>query len=232
MKSAIVTGASSGIGKACAKRLLDLGFKVYGIARDFEKCEIDSSDFYPITCDLTDTKSIENLKEHIESDALHVLIHAAGVGYFAPHEDLSLSQIEEIITLNLTAPLMLSKLFLKPLKQNSGYLFTIASISGIQPALMGAAYGASKAGLRHFATSLFKEARKSGLKVININPDITDTPFFDDLHFYPSNDPLCAIAPSDIADIIEDVLDKRSGTVLTEVTVEPQKFQLEKKKRP
>lgn len=231
MKSAIVTGASSGIGLACAKRLVQLGYSVYGVARDFTKCGFEDANFLPLLCDLTDTKALESLEAHIDKKELHLLIHAAGTGYFAPHEELSTKQIIEMTALNLTAPLLLSKLFLRDLKQNSGYIFNVNSISGIQPAIYGAAYGASKAGLRHFGTSLFKEARKSGLKVININPDITNTAFFDDLHFKPSTDPQTYIEPSDIADIIENVLGLRRNTVISDITVEPQKFQIIKKKK-
>jgi short-subunit dehydrogenase len=226
MKSAIVTGASSGIGKACCKKLLNLQYRVYGLARDFDKCEISNENFIKIEIDLTDTKEIKRLKDHNPT----ILINCAGVGYFAPHEELAYQQIAHMIALNLTAPMLISKHFLRELKQNSGYIFNINSISGIQPALFGAAYGASKAGLRHFGISLFKEARKSGLKVININPDITNTPFFDDLHFKPSIDPLTYIEPDDIADIVENVLNQRSGTLMTDITVEPQKFQIDKRK--
>ncbi len=136
-----------------------------------------------------------------------------------------------MINLNLTAPLLLSRYFLRDLKKNSGYIFNINSISGVEPAPFGAVYGATKAGLKHFSTSLFKEARKSGLKVININPDITKTPFFDNLHFKESNNPLSYIAPQDIAQIIEDILSLREGTVITDITIQPQKFQIQKKKK-
>ena len=226
MKNAIVTGASSGIGKACCKKLLEIGYRVYGLARDFDKCEISHDSFIKIEIDLTNTDEIKKLQNHNPS----ILINCAGIGYFAPHEELAYEQIAHMIALNLTAPMLISKHFLRELKQNSGYIFNINSISGIQPALFGAAYGASKAGLRHFGISLFKEARKSGLKVININPDITNTPFFDDLHFMPTVDPMTYIEPSDIADIVENVLKQRKGTLMTDITVEPQKFQINKKK--
>ncbi|HIP60112.1 MAG TPA: SDR family oxidoreductase [Campylobacterales bacterium] len=223
MKNAVVTGASSGIGKACAKKLLELGYKVYGLSRT---CNIIDKNFIHVEIDLTDTKQIQKL----ENTNPHVLINCAGVGYFAPHEELSFEQIQEMIALNLTAPMLVTKLFLRALKQQGGYIFNINSISGIQPALFGATYGASKAGLRHFGTSLFKEARKSGLKVININPDITNTPFFDSLNFKPTQDSQTYIDPKDIADIIENVLNQREGTVMTDITIEPQKFQISKKK--
>ncbi len=225
MKSAVVTGASSGIGLACVKKLLEMDYMVYGISRDFSKCNLENEKFQEIVLDLENANEIKKLK--IKNISL--LINSAGVGYFAPHEELSFDKIEQMIAVNLTAPLLLSKLFLKDLKLNCGYIFNINSISGIQPALFGATYGASKAGLKHFGTSVFKEARKSGLKVININPDITNTPFFDNLHFEPTNDPLTYIEPSDIADVIESVLNLREGTVMSDITIEPQKFQIRKK---
>jgi short-subunit dehydrogenase len=224
MKSALVTGASSGIGEAIALLLLDMDYEVYAMARDFKKSSINHKNYKKIEIDLTKDECFPKIKN------LHILVNSAGVGYFAPHEELSNKHIKEIIELNLTAPMLLCKFYLRELKNTKGYIFNINSISGIQPAIFGATYGASKAGLNHFSTSLFKEARKSGLKVININPDITDTPFFNTLNFKPTEDPLTYIEPSDIADIVEDVLSKREGTIMTDITVQPQKFQITKKK--
>ena len=223
-KIALITGASSGIGKACVKKLLSLDYEVYGMAREFERCEIKDAHFKPIMIDLTKEKAYPKI------DNLSILIHSAGIGHFAPHEELSTKQIEEMIALNLTAPLLLTRHYLRALKKSEGFIFNINSISGIEPALFGAAYGATKAGLSHFGTSLFKEARKSGLKVININPDITKTPFFDNLHFQESEDALAYIEPEDIAETIEDVINKRKGTVITDITIQPQKFQIKRKK--
>ncbi len=229
MKNAIVTGASSGIGLACATRLLQMGYKVIGVSRDFSKCDCDHHNFVHLTCDLTQKEQLLTLQHKIDKENTFILINAAGVGHFAPHEELRVEQIEEIISLNLTAPLILSKLFLRPLKENSGYIFNISSISAQQPAIFGAAYGASKAGLQHFGLSLFKEARKSGLKVINIAPDITNTNFFDDLHFHPTEDPRSFIEPEDIAQIIANTLTMRPSTVITNITLEPQMFKLDKR---
>jgi short-subunit dehydrogenase len=231
MKIAIITGASSGIGLECAKKLNILNFKVFGIARDFSKCNYSHKNFIPIATDLTETKEINSLEEKLKKESISVLINSAGVGYFAPHEELSIEQIQKIISTNLTAPLLLSKIFLRSLKKSNGYIFNINSISGVEPALFGAAYGASKAGLIHFGTSLFKEARKSGLKVVNINPDITNTPFFEKLHFKPSLDANSFIDPRDIANVIESVLKQRDGTVITDIKIQPQLFKIEKKKR-
>ncbi len=222
---ALVTGASSGIGQACVKKLLDLDYHVYGMARDFKKCKITHPHFTPIMIDL------EKERTYPKIEKLSLLIHAAGIGHFAPHEELSIAQIEQMIQLNLTAPLLLSRHYLRSLKKEEGMIVNIASISGQEPALFGATYGASKAGLIHFGTSLFKEARKSGLRVVNISPDITKTAFFDDLHFQESEDPLSYIEPEDIAQTLQELLSMRKGTVITDITIQPQKFKIQKKKK-
>jgi short-subunit dehydrogenase len=224
MKSALVTGASSGIGEAIALSLLDLNYQVYGVARDFSRSKIEDKNFIQVKLDLCKDDNFPKIEN------LHILVNSAGVGHFAPHEEISSKAIRQMIDLNLTAPLLLSKHYLRELKKQKGYIININSISGIQPSIFGAAYSATKAGLNHFGKSLFREARKSGLKVININPDITKTPFFDDLNFKYSDNPLSFIEPNDIALIIKDILSLRDGTVITDITIQPQQFQIEKKK--
>jgi len=231
LKSAIVTGCSSGIGLSCAKKLLSMDYKVIGISKTVDDKTIKEKNFTPYICDLSNMKELEKLEKEIGKTEIHTLVNAAGVGYFAPHEELSLKKIEKMIFLNLSSVLILTKIFLRTLKKNGGYIFNISSICAKEPAVFGAAYAASKAGVSHFSASLFKEARKSSLKVINIAPDITDTAFFDDLHFKPTSDPLSYIDPNDIADIIKHVLTSREGTVMTDITLQPQLFKLQKIKR-
>ncbi len=229
MKRALVTGGSSGIGKAICKKLLHMGYEVLAVARDFDKCDIKDDLFVKIECDLSDRKSTRTFLEQYKKEDISLLVNSAGYGRFAPHEEISYKDIEDMIYLNLTSALLITKTFLRTLKKNRGYLFNICSISGIKTAPFGAVYGATKAGLRHFGKSLFDEARKSGLKVININPDITNTPFFKDLHFTPTEDPLSYIDPNAIADMIEDIVRKKESMVVTDITIEPQIFKINKK---
>ena len=231
MKKALVSGASSGIGKEISKKLLLLGYEVVGIGRDFAKCDINDNNFYPLVCDLKNKKELHSFLQKYKKEDLSILVNCAGFGRFAPHEELSINDIEDMIQVNLTAPLLLTKTFLRSLKKNRGHIFNICSISGIKQAPFGAVYGATKAGLRHFGSSLFAEARKSGIKVININPDITNTPFFDKLNFKATNDPLSFIDPVCISNIIEEVLNKKEGTVITDITIEPQLFKIDKRQR-
>lgn len=227
---AVVTGTSSGIGAAITDTLLENGWAVCGISR--RPVTRDSAYYWHYTADLTDTKQIEQtvatIRERHLSGGIQALINNAGVGHFAPHEELSLSQLQELTTVNLLAPLTLSKLLLRDLKQSKGSIINISSFSAHENSSFGAAYAATKAGLRHFGYSLFEECRKSGLKVVTVSPDITRTPFYDSLSFAPEEDENAAITPACVAHVVMDVLNQRAGTVTTEVVLRPQRVLLKK----
>jgi short-subunit dehydrogenase len=227
MKSAIVTGASSGIGLEISKSLISSGFKVFGVARDFKKVSFKDDNFITYNIDLTKKSDIIKLHKSLQRESIDILVNSAGVATFALHKDIPLEDIDSMLNLNLKAPLYLTKLFLQTLIKNRGYIFNINSISGSKPATHGCVYGATKAGLKHFGTSLFAEMRKSGIKVVNIEPDITKTPWFDDKNFSYYNDPQNYIEPSDIAKVILDLIDLRDGTVITDIVIQPQKFRLD-----
>jgi len=226
-KIALLSGSSSGIGNAIKNRLLNLGYKVYGLSRSPQE---KSEHFYPLECDITDTNKLESLiKEVLKNEELDLLINAAGIGKFEPHEELSPSQIKNIIDTNLTAPIILSSLCLRSLKKNQGKIINISSIEALKASKFSATYSASKAGLHHFGKSLFEEVRRSGVNIISIHPDLTQTPFFDELHFEPKADEGMHLKPDDIAQSIEDILKMRKGVSITEVTLRPQYFGIQKK---
>lgn len=89
MKSAVVTGATSGIGLAITNKLVDMGYTVYGIGREFEKVASSNDKFKKIVCDLTKIFDIEKIVKEIKKEAeIELLINCAGVGYFGPHEEI------------------------------------------------------------------------------------------------------------------------------------------------
>jgi short-subunit dehydrogenase len=233
---AVVTGTSSGIGAAITDTLLVNGWAVCGISR--RAVTHDSAHYTHFTADLTNTNQIEQtvaaILERYPSDSssetggIRALVNNAGVGHFAPHEELSVTQLEELTKVNLLAPLALSRLLLRDLKQSKGSIINISSFSAHESSSFGAAYAATKAGLRHFGNSLFEECRKSGLKVVTISPDITRTPFYDSLSFAPEDDENAAITPQCVAQVVIDVLNQRAGTVTTEVVLRPQRILLKK----
>lgn len=236
MNSAIVTGASSGIGLSITKVLLNLNYKVYGFGRDFSKCDnlisniSTQENFIPISCDLMNTSLLcEKIKEISKNESIKILVNNAGTGYFGPHEELSPKKIHEMVTVNLEVPLMLTQLLLRQLKKTKGYIINISSIEAKKSSVYGCAYGATKAGLTHFSESLFDETRKYGVKVITIHPDMTQTNFYRNANFKEAEDYDTYITPDEVSHAVNMVLSERDSLVCTDITLRPQKHKIMRK---
>lgn len=211
MKNAIVTGYSSGIGEAIALELEK---------NDFNIIKLNSR--------LEDVASLEKeIKDILKSYDIDILVNCAGVGIFQPHEEISISKIKELIDVNLTAPIILSNLLLRSLKKTTGTIINITSIEATQHSKFSALYTATKSGLRDFGLCLFEEVRKSGVRVISINPDITKTNFFDDLQFEPSQKEDTHLLPKTVAKSVIDIINLDG--VVTDITIRPQKFEIKRK---
>jgi short-subunit dehydrogenase len=209
----LLTGASSGIGKAIKEKL-----ESYEIITLCRNCDIE-----------IDFNNIEELKK-IKIENITGIIHNAGVGYFGQFEDIAIEKIQEMINVNFLAPMILTKKHLKDIKKNRGFIINISSTSAIHPARLGVVYGATKAALKHFGTSLFEEVRKSGVKVCTIVPDLTLTNFHKNTYFKPSTDELAHIKPEDIAEIVKDIIEASKNLVMQEIILKPQIFKLDKNK--
>lgn len=223
MGNIVVTGASSGIGCAIAHYLHSQGHHIIALSRG----QVDTR-FQSIACDLADTKSIAQALAKLDKEPeITALVNAAGIGIFEPHEELNAQSIERLVQINLTAPMLLAQAFLRRIKAQKGFILNITSIEATRQAKFSALYSASKAGLRAFGLSLFEEVRKSGVQVITINPDMTDTPFFDALHFKPHAD--AVLDPQSITAMIDAALKLPERATITELTIRPQYFKIEKK---
>ena len=209
----IITGTSSGIGKAIKEKLKD-----YEIIEVCRRCEN--------SIDLNDIKAVEEFK----IKDVYAIINNAGVGYFGQFEDIAIEKIQEMVNVNLLAPLILTKNHLKEIKKNKGFIINISSTSATQPARLGVVYSATKAAIRQFGISLFEEVRKEGVKVINVLPDLTLSNFHNNTFFKPSNEKLAHIKPEDIANIIYDIFNLPKNLVMQEVILKPQIFKLNKNK--
>lgn len=231
MKKAVVTGASSGIGKEIASRLLQLGYEVIGISRSIQNEEFKTPAFRALQADLSDAKATMRTCEQLAQEDIFILINAAGFGRFEPHEELSTQTITDMVFLNLTAPMLLTNALLRDLKKNSGYLININSIEALKSSKFAGVYSATKAGLKAFGDSLFEETRKSRVSITNINPDMTQSNFYNDLRFETSAHEDEKLLASDIADAIEHILKMRKGAVVSEYTIRSLHFGIEKKKK-
>ncbi|EQB39176.1 hypothetical protein M947_08455 [Sulfurimonas hongkongensis] len=229
-KKAVVSGASSGIGKEICSRLLQLGFSVIGISRSIKDDEFSSDDFQAIRADLSNEISTQIVCDQLKSESVYILVNCAGFGKFEPHEELSAKSIKDMTFLNLTSAMLLSNTLLRSLKSNGGYLININSIEAIKSSKFAGVYSATKAGLRAFGDSLFEETRRSSLSVVNINPDMTKSSFYDDLRFDVSSKEDERLLASDIADAITHILQLRKGAVVSEYTIRSLNFGISKKK--
>ncbi|MBU0720396.1 SDR family NAD(P)-dependent oxidoreductase [bacterium] len=229
MKTAVVTGASSGIGKEIAGRLLSLGYSVTGISRTISDKDFDDTRFTPLQADLSCEASTLLACAKLKDYDLSILINCAGFGRFEPHEELSLQTITKMTFLNLTAPMLLSNTLLRSLKKNGGYLININSIEAVRASKFAGVYSATKAGLRAFGDSLFEETRKSALSITNINPDMTQSGFYDALRFETSQKEDEKLLASDIADAVEHILKMRKGAVVSDYTIRSLNFGISKK---
>lgn len=237
--TALVTGASSGIGKAISDMLLGQGYTVYGIGRNFE-AEGERERFHPIVFDLLKQnelpKLIKDIKKELRRKAgeeevkFSLLVNCAGVGYYGPHEQLSVSNIAEMTAVNLSVPMILTRLLLRDLKENQGTIVNISSVTANQTNnTHGCAYGATKAGLTSFSRSLFEEVRKYGVRVAVIHPDLTDTNLYRNADFTCASDEDCHILAEEVADAVRYILEARDGLVIPEITLKPQRNRIVRK---
>ena len=230
-KTILITGASSGIGLAIAEKFLEKKFLVIGIARDFSGCKVENDNFIRIECDISDSIVFEKrLCDILSNYEINVLVNNAGLAYFAPHEELNSGKIIEMITVNLTAPMLACRVFLRKLKKNTGHIVNISSVTATMPSPFAAVYGATKAGLSSFSKSLLEEGRKTGLKVTVVHPDIVKSNFYKNAFFSESDDPQAYLSCETVADAVVSAVLCDNYTIISEITLIPEKKQIKRKK--
>ncbi len=225
MKTAIVTGASSGIGKAIAEVLVKNGYEVYGIGRNFT----EDVRFHAIVCDLLDEKQYQAMILSLPKE-IDVLVNNAGCAYYGMHETISDARIHEMIKLNLEIPERMSQHYIRALRLRQGLMINVASITGTHPSPHAACYASTKAAMISFSNSIFEENRKHGVKVTCLIPDMTETNLYRNADFKADENDGCCLYPMDIANVVEQILSQRNGIVAKEIIIQPQFHRIQKKK--
>ena len=194
MKTALVTGASSGIGSAFAKALADRAYNLVLVARSQDKLEQLAATLQNkhqiqtevIPQDLTDPHAAENLFHLVTAKEIQIdlLVNNAGFGDYGLFAESSLDKQLEMIQLNITALTALTHLFLTPMReQGKGGIINLSSIAGFQPLPYMSIYAATKAFVLSFSEALWAENRDAGITVTCLCPGPTETEFFKSANF-------------------------------------------------
>jgi NAD(P)-dependent dehydrogenase (short-subunit alcohol dehydrogenase family) len=229
-KVALVTGASSGIGRDFARALVERGATVYGIARRMQKLESVREDlgerFQPVEGDVRSEDDMAGAFEQIEREAgrIDVLVNNAGLGKHGKIAELSLEDWDVQMETNLRGIFLCSRAAIPIMsRQNDatgfgGHIVNIASVAGLigNPGL--ASYNASKFGVRGFSEALMKEVRDQGIKVTCIYPGSIATSFSDVSGGSLSPN---AMTPPDISSTLLHVLETDDNYLISEVVMRP-----------
>jgi len=188
MKTALITGASTGIGAIYAERLARRGYNLVLVARQLDRLDALASRLAgtgvaieTIQADLADRAQLRKVAERLSSDdSIDTLVNNAGLGATASLVESSLEQLDSMVDVNVTALTHLTHAIAPRLAaRGAGTIINIASIVAVAPELLNAAYGGSKAYVLAFTQALQHELGSKGVRVQAVLPGATATPFWD-----------------------------------------------------
>lgn len=179
-KTALVTGASSGIGEVFARELAKSGYHITCVARSKEKLESLTKELGPghrvLVADLGDPIQLQRVVEDIENTGYSLLVNNAGYGIYRRFDEVPMNQLEQLMAVNMNALVRLSHAFLK--KAVSGdALINISSALSLLTYPGGAVYAGTKAFVTNFTESLWFEYKDRGVYVLAVLPGVIDTNF-------------------------------------------------------
>lgn len=212
-RTALVTGASRGIGRAVAGALASAGARVFLVARSREPLEALAAELGPgasaHVADLTDGAQVTRLMHEVlatAKGAIDILVNNAGVFPLAPVADTSADTFEQTLQANLVAPFRVLEAVLPGMRaQQRGHVITIGSIADRRIFGGNGAYSASKFGARALHEVLREECNGTGIRATLVAPSATDTPIWDPVD--PDNTPgfpprASMLRANDVADAV------------------------------
>lgn len=223
-RTVLVTGASSGIGRAIAQHLLQQGHTVIGVSRNCQKFTRQMVNFSSVQLDLSQLNELPQRIHQLQQTFpdIDAVVFCAGMGRFGSLEEFSYTQIEALMNLNFTSQVFLTKALLPTLKTKTTCdLIYIGSEAALKGSRKGSIYCASKFALRGFTQALREECGKSNVSVCLINPGMVKTAFFEPLSFEPGDHESNSISPEDIAATVSFVLASQANIVIDEINLSP-----------
>ena len=225
-KVAYITGGTKGIGYGIANSLIVAGMRVAISGRNLAAAEQSARELGNIDQVLaiaSDVSILDDEKQAVENiikkwGQLDIVIANAGVGKFAPIEQLSEADWHTMMNTNLTGAFFTLKASMEALKKVKGYYITIASLAGTNFFAQGAGYNASKYGLVGFTQAAMLDLRPYNIKVSTIMPGSVATHFND---HKPSDKDAWKIQPEDIGKLVLDLLTMHPRTLPSKIEVRP-----------
>ncbi|MGM0545735.1 MAG: SDR family oxidoreductase [Bacteroidota bacterium] len=221
---ALVTGGSSGIGKATAKMIIEAGGEAVIAARGKEKLESAAEEIgaIPVQCDVREEDQVINMVETTKDElgGFNVLVNNAGYGQFSKLTDLSEKAIKSVLQVNTVGAMMVGRESAKHfIEQDYGNIINVSSSAGKRGFEGGTAYCASKFALSGMTECWRSELRPHNIRVMQINPSEVQTEFFDkagrgEREFNPTK-----LVADDIAQTICDMLSLHDRGFITETSV-------------
>jgi 3-oxoacyl-[acyl-carrier protein] reductase len=228
IRTALITGGSKGIGYGVAECLINEGVKVAITSRSQAAAEQAAAQLNQIkegyalgfAADVRDLASQQHVVDEVVKhwQRLDYVIANAGVGHFAPIQELTPEQWAETIDINLTGVFNTTKATIAELRKTEGYFISIASLAGTNFFEKGSAYNASKFGLVGFTQAIMLDLRAEGIKVSTIMPGSVATEFAD--HAVSEAD-AWKIQPEDIGKLVIDLLKMHPRTLPSKIEVRP-----------
>lgn len=227
-RTALVTGASSGIGRAVVEHLAAAGAQVHAVARRENRLRQLQAlrGCVPHVLDVRDLAAVERLGQEIAPD---ILVNNAGLGSgITGLATASAADIEQTIGVNVTALLQGLRVFLPGMrKRRSGHVVNLGSVAGLYP-MSSAIYGASKAAVRRLSQNLRIELQGSGIRVTEICPGRVHTEFYDAaIPNEPAtrdrlkNTGIAELQPGDVADAILFALQAPAHVNVSTIELQP-----------
>jgi NAD(P)-dependent dehydrogenase (short-subunit alcohol dehydrogenase family) len=225
---ALVTGGTRGIGEAIARRLYADGLRVFFSGRS-EASVADAharfaKDGLPLRGFAADARREDDQKRLVESVAreggrLDVLVNNAGIGHFAPVDQMDAERFREVIETNLFGPFYAVR-HAAPLmkKGGGGFIVNIASLAGVNAFAGGSAYNASKFGLLGFSEAAMLDLRHDGVRMATVLPGSVATEW---AHSHGNQDASWMLRPEDVAEAVADLVRFPGRAIASRIDLRP-----------
>lgn len=182
-KTVLITGCSSGNGRAAANAFLEDGWTVYATARDLgELAELEEAGAVTVRLDVTSNEDVEKVVERIVDDQgrLDCLVNNAGFGQMGPLEDVPVEKVHEQYDVNVYGPHRLMRAVLPYMRdQDAGTIINVTSITDRFPIAGSGVYSGSKAAFAAASQAVWQEVRGQGIDVVIVEPTVVATRFYD-----------------------------------------------------